>query len=85
MKLTVNMNDDIRVRLTPAGEKQWEKYWNTNPFWSEHIVPPAVRKAATLPDGRVHFQLWHAMEVFGSMLYNGCEIPFENNEIEIVS
>ena len=28
-------------------------------------------------------QLWELFSVFGAYLYNGCEIPFQKNEIDI--
>lgn len=81
MKITANLNDYILVRLTDAGERAWEKYWKVTHC---NGVPGAVRDAATLPDGRVRFQLWTAMHIFGSVCHLGIGTsPFVANEVEI--
>jgi len=41
---------------------------------------------STLPDSmlsgnKLRLELWSIMNMFGEHLYNGCEIPFEDNEI----
>jgi hypothetical protein len=76
----MNINECVIVRLTEAGEKAWAKAWlPSHPTG----VPDVIRRAATLPDGRVRFQMWQLMHDFGPDCYNGSNrLPFVNNEIE---
>lgn len=77
----MNINDEVVVRLTPAGEEAWRRYW----LKTSDGVPEVIRTSATLPDGKVRFQIHHLMYTFGPYCYNGSnELPFVNNEIEIL-
>ena len=81
--MKININDEIIVRLTPAGEAAWVKYWNELTD-NGGVVPSSIREHATLKDGRVHFQLWTAMAIFGDDCYNGSKtLPFVDNSVEI--
>jgi hypothetical protein len=80
--LTMNINDEIIVSLTAAGEKAWKLYWA---LWSDK-VPDAIKSSHTLSDGRIRFQLYEAMHIFGSDCYNGSShLPFVNNAIEFAA
>lgn len=80
--MTVNLNDYIAVRLTEHGEKVWADDWKDTIY--KGTVPDRVRNSATLPDGRVKFQLWYAMQLFGPLCYTGnSNLPFVGNEVEI--
>jgi hypothetical protein len=81
--MIASLNDYFLVTLTEAGERAWANYWATT---HPKGVPNEIRKANTLSDGRVKFQIWAAMNIFGPDCYMGNnEIPFVNNKIEIVT
>lgn len=76
----MSINDYCIVRLTKHGEDQWNRKWKISFI---NGVPETIRKEATLPDGRVKFQIWDAMNTFGEACYNGSrELPFVDNKIE---
>jgi hypothetical protein len=79
--MKINLNDYFIVRLTRAGEEAWAKQWE---FARPKGIPDSIKKSATLPDGRVKFQIWDAMHTFGPASYLGAEPPFEGCEIEVV-
>lgn len=82
--MKININDCVLVRLTPYGEKLWAEHWTRFPETGFTNVPDAVRKSVTEPDGRIRFQLWDMMAVFGKAMYNGNpNIPFQDNVIYI--
>jgi len=79
--MKINLNDNVWVRLTPAGEDMWAKSWED---YSPSGVPLAVREAATERDGWIRFQLWDLMHTFGPALVVGCpKLPFEDNKIKL--
>jgi hypothetical protein len=80
-----NLNDYIIVTLTPAGEAAWTKYLYQYADYGS-IVPKEVQKTYRLSDGKVQFQLWEAMNIFGSDCYNGSKtLPFVGNALELKS
>lgn len=73
MKITINMNEMVRVNLTEYGQKV------LNDYIKEY---PTVIKV--LPNNR-DFQLWELFQIFGEEMYNGNpNMCFENNEIELI-
>ena len=40
----------------------------------EPLVPTELKYD---DEGYSEFQMWHLMSIFGSYLFNGCDIPFE--------
>lgn len=70
-----NINNYVLVKLTPLGVSWINKYY----------ADLGCQKAPELQyqtDGRVQFQLWELMSIFGTILDNGCDMPFET-EIEL--
>ncbi len=78
MKLTINMNDEVRVRLTARGREIMRKN-HAELFPSGAPVPYSEPRE---DDGWSTWQLWCLMQEFGRHLHNGCDVPFET-EIEI--
>lgn len=83
--MKINLNDYIIVRLSASGEETWKMYWDrTARLHGEEGVPSCIRENATLPDGRVQFHLWQAMQIFGPDCFNGSiRLPFVDNVIEV--
>jgi hypothetical protein len=76
MKLTLNVNDSVRVVLTQAGADQ------INKFWREVGIPDSQRTAAK--PGPLDTQLWVLMMELGPGVHHGMPKPFiERNEIEL--
>ena len=66
------MNNLVKVRLTPSGIKA---YIDFHKGWSEPL-PLNENKEVTL-------QLWELFQIFGDKFFVNCEIPFEDNIINI--
>lgn len=66
MKITLNVNEVVKVKLTDHGRAILlkEKY----PKHEDSL-------------GYSEWQLWELMSIFGEHLYNGCELTFENEII----
>ena len=77
-----NVNDTVRVKLTPTGKDILRKK-----FESTHERMPQVFKEFTLPKEDEHgfskWQMWSLFADFGEYIGPGFEPPFET-EIEIV-
>lgn len=73
--MKLNINDTVKVKLTPYGLELYRKYWL--PYCKFGCTP-------TKQDinGYTEFQLWDLMNIFGSSLYLGCKLPFDTT-IEI--
>lgn len=75
-----NINNNVRIRLTPKGRKIWaHRYDELNKYYVETVFKPEYPKEV---DGWFEEQLWVIMNVFGPHLYNGGALLFET-EIEI--
>lgn len=77
MSIRININDEVRVRLTDKGRDVLK-------FNHYRLVPhlpfvPSEEDAG----GWSTWQLWRLMQEFGDSMHNGCDVPFET-EIEIV-
>lgn len=66
MKITLNVNETVKVKLTDRGRAILlkEKY----PKDEDSL-------------GYSKWRLWELMSIFGEHLYNGCELTFENEII----
>lgn len=77
----VNMNNKVRVRLTAHGGAILRE--NHDKLWADR---PGSKPVFSVPDEDKHgcseWQLWDLMNQFGSHLWNGCEIPFADNEVQ---
>lgn len=79
--MKININDNVRVKLTDTGREVLKKNHNLlNKRTGAHLpyLPP-IEDA----DGWSTWQLWSLMRDFGPHIYNGCRIPFET-EIKII-
>jgi len=82
--MSMNVNDDVWVELTPCGEELWAKRWDeTARVYGETGVPKSIREGHTEPNGRVRFQIHDLMLTFGSVMFMGNTrgTPFKNNAI----
>jgi hypothetical protein len=81
MKLTLNMNDTVKVRLTPFGREVLRK--NHDELFKDWKTPypytPPYEK-----DGVSQWQLWTLFQEFGRVISLGQETPFDN-DIEVIS
>jgi len=59
-----NINDYVYAKLTDAGKA---------------IAHEQLAKYEEFDGGWSKWQLWELMAVFGSSMYNGCDVPFETN------
>ena len=84
-----NINEYVRVKLNEVG---LEIYKNRMKEINKNLEETTELKFPIYPiypirdnKGYVKFQLWDLMEIFGSYLRVGKEIPFEDNSIYIES
>ena len=76
--MKINLNEIVTVTLTKKGAEILTEH--------EKKYLAGIHKNRVYQQGhefRTH--LWDIMNIFGKHLYNGCEIPFEQNEVQIVS
>lgn len=76
--MKVNLNDRIKVKLTPLGKKQYQKYYEDNLILSQYYSPPKEDA-----EGWSEWTAWDFMSIFGKHMHNGFSIPCET-EIEWV-
>lgn len=70
---TFNINDYVRVRLTPVGRRIHQEYWE-----KIYIRPYAPYEPPEEDEqGWSKWQLWELAHIFGASLYNGGKVPFE--------
>ena len=71
----ININDKVRVKLTPHGRElvraQWERTFSFLP------QPPPYRAPTEDFAGWSTWQLWELMSIFGPYIYHGGQLPFE--------
>lgn len=80
MKISVNLNDYVYVRLNQHGMACWKKHWSVLP---DRMKPEEVA-AKREPDGRLKIQLHDLMATFGPMTYVGGWMPFVDGAVELV-
>jgi hypothetical protein len=71
---TMNLNDIVRVKLTPLGEKVWYDYWR--PYAVFGRDPMQMVRDHTV-DGWFEYHLWGIVSVFGPHMANGLSNPLE--------
>jgi hypothetical protein len=76
LPLTINTNSEVSAVLTRFGADILKAYYWQFPA---KVRPPVLNAGDTVTD-----TLWHLMMVFGKHMYNGGQVPFENNEIKLV-
>ena len=62
MSSTMNINDRVRIKLTPTGRS---------------LIGVQMVFVKEDAEGWSEWQLWHLMQMVGSLVYNGCTLPFE--------
>lgn len=77
-----NINDKVKVKLTPYGEEIHYKHFSIFKGW----LPEHMKKLISLEpekdeDGYTTYQLWELMNIFGSEMHMGADQVFENNII----
>lgn len=73
--LTLNLNEEVHVILTPLGESVLKKYVDKFNF------PDELKDVYSKKDNVRIFPLWEFMHIFGPMLIMGQEPVTEKNEI----
>ena len=69
---TINLNDQIRFKITKYGEAYLERLNQTSPVYKQY--PKTFEKDA---DGFSTAQIWEIANIFGPEMYNGCNPPIE--------
>ena len=74
-----NINDTVRVRITPIGKQLLRKNWLDvhAEIWANGGVGYEYREPEEDADGWSEWQLWALMQEFGPHLHLGCQQPFE--------
>lgn len=68
----INLNDQIRCKLTPLGEKVWRDFWAPYDRGRDSLdMLPAC------DDGWREVQLWRFASVFGPHMENGAKLVVE--------
>lgn len=69
--MIVNINQKVKVTLTEKGKQiLFDSYKDWPGAYTDKLM-------------KSEFQLWELMSIFGPHVYNGCEVPFEENIIDI--
>lgn len=72
--MKINMNDDVRVVLTPFGQDLLDQYYKKD-----------INQRPTQKERDGEFQLWHLMEIFGpSIFFPMQQVPFKENSLEYI-
>lgn len=89
--MKVNINQFVRFKLTQHGKEALRNYVvNTMAEchypseYSVQAVSDSLVKPRLYEEGYYEAQLWQLMQVFGSEMWNGNDICFEDNSIEIL-
>jgi hypothetical protein len=70
MRIVLNVNDTVSVRLTDAGKKIFDAYYGGK------LQTPPVSE-------RIKFPLWELMQIFGKHIHLGACPFFDGNDIEL--
>lgn len=73
--LRFNMSHQVKVKLTPRGHQRLKE------IETEIGMGSLFRHLKIDEDGWTYFSLWEIAAHFGSIMYNGCEVPFETEII----
>lgn len=90
MKVVVNLNEHVLVKLDDSGYKMWHEYWHRNDAYFgkdlfPHITVEQLKTRAD-KDGYSEFQLWDFMQVFGGENIDiGQKSPYDLNVIIITN
>lgn len=77
--MLVNLNDDIKVKLTDFGK---EIFYKKLDEFDKRLVSSALLEEDE--NGWTKFQLWEFMNIYGKYLYNGAtKLPIEGTQVFI--
>ena len=82
MKISININEIVRVKLTDRGRQIHQEIWDDLIKFAPSLGPYEPKKEDS--EGWSEWQLWSLMSNFGQYCGMGCEPCFEIN-IELVS
>lgn len=71
----INLNDQIKFKITPSGQKYLDELAKTDPVY-KICGPPKFRECE---DGFAETELWHFASVFGQKMWNGGDVPVETS------
>ena len=75
--MKININTTVAVNLSALGARLYNRHFDE--------VPKEFRPPKREAGDKIEIQLWSLMTIFGNAMYAGApEVPFENNEIEII-
>ena len=74
-----NINDDVRVKLTPRGREIYKNYCRKMVSYSPTIEPGFSRQLKKDKDGYTTWQLWYLMQIFGTHIGQGLDNCFDTN------
>lgn len=70
-----NLNAVASVELTDIGLQVYRLYYQGLG------LDPSSYEEKYIKNRMLTTELWHVMEIFGPHIYQGCEVPFKNNQI----
>jgi len=76
--MNVNLNDRATVTLTSTGAATYNRYLS-------QFTYPGRQEPNKKAGYVLSTQLWELFKIFGDSIYMGCNVPFENNVMEISS
>jgi ribosomal protein L5 len=78
----INLNADVKVRLTDLGRKKYKEYYQELINYShpskevrDYMLTPKEEDS----DGYCTFAIWELMQFFGKHIYLGCKPLFDMN------
>lgn len=89
MKIEFNINEIVRVKVTPAGWKRIEQSYNElyanykKLIYPEFEIPPYENHYKADEEGYTEFQLWKFMAEFGPHIHMGQHEAFFDYNILI--
>jgi len=77
--MKLNMNDNVKVKLTDVGIQEMKKQHDEH---NDYLItnggePYGVFQINKDEEGYTKFQMWKLMNTFGHMMHNGSKIPFD--------
>jgi hypothetical protein len=76
-----NINDDVKVKLTPKGRAVVDAYYSNPPYYMTVLYPWRAQDADA--EGYLTVQLWDLMHVLGPSIYMGSEPLIESNTLHL--
>jgi hypothetical protein len=83
MNVKFNVNNPVRVRITPEGRKLISEPQRIPVTGGIITLDPIAADHKEDAEGWSEWQLWELAQVFGPHIYLGCNVPFET-EIQLL-